>query len=305
MAEFNPEIVENGASTITEEPNLGLTHTQQEPSNGSIHGLSEQEETDPNRIEVTIANPTIPVVVLYGPAQCGKTMTLIRITRWLKDKGYRVEPLRNFRPAHDKHYQKMCDDFNLMVTQSDAQDSTGYISFMLVQVSDSVGTPICQILEAPGEYYFDKGAPKAQYPRYVQQIIHGPNRKIWCIMIEPNWADSSDRLNYVEKIRVLKTQMSPRDKTIFVYNKIDLTGFVISVGNINNKAAYNDAEYNYPGIYTPFRKQGIFGQSDAFKFVPFQTGVYNMASDGGKIFIPGHDNYPKQLWDAILKYTKG
>lgn len=298
--DFKPEI--NTDTT----PEYNVYQEQNAPTQEAIHGLSTEEEKDPNKIEVTIANTSIPVVVLYGPAQCGKTMTLIRLTRWLKQNGFRIEPERSFRPSHDKHYKQMCDEFNTIASQNEAAKSTGYISFMLVQVSDSTGTPICQILEAPGEYYFDKEKPNALYPTYVQNIIHGPNRKIWCMMVEPDWENQSDRINYSNKIQTLSTQMSSRDKAIFIYNKIDLSQFVINVGNINTKSAYKDVEFKYPGIFARFRRNNIlFGRTDNFKFIPFQTGTYVVAQDGTKIFTPGNDNYPKLLWDAILKYTRG
>lgn len=56
-----------------------------------IHGLTGEEITDPNKIMVTVADTETPIVVLYGPPSCGKTMTLVRLSRYLRSKGYPCE----------------------------------------------------------------------------------------------------------------------------------------------------------------------------------------------------------------------
>ena len=47
----------------------------------TTNGLDDNERKDPNSIAVTIADKETPIVVLFGPAACGKTMTLVRLTR--------------------------------------------------------------------------------------------------------------------------------------------------------------------------------------------------------------------------------
>ena len=64
---------------------------------------STEELNDPAKIKVTIADASTPLIVLFGPPSCGKTMTLIRLTRYLRSiNGYAIEPVTCFRPAHDK-----------------------------------------------------------------------------------------------------------------------------------------------------------------------------------------------------------
>ena len=69
-----------------------------------VEGLSAEEKIDPNRIQITIKDREAPIVVLYGPPSCGKTMTLVRLTRYLKRNGYQVSPVRSLRPSDDRHY---------------------------------------------------------------------------------------------------------------------------------------------------------------------------------------------------------
>ncbi len=80
----------------------------------SISGKQNLYE-DPNRINVTIVNKDIPLVILFGPAACGKTMTLVRLTRYLRSKSFKIFPIRTFRPSDDQNYQKLCDNFDSMI----------------------------------------------------------------------------------------------------------------------------------------------------------------------------------------------
>lgn len=270
-----------------------------------IKGLSQKEYNDPNQIQITIQDKQNPIVVLFGPPACGKTMTLVRLTRYLKQNGYKVEPIHSFRPTADMHYASMCQKFNEDVNSRKAADSTKNISFMLVKVLDESGRTICQILEAPGEYYYNPKKPTENFPSYVNVIKSSNNRKIWCFMVEPAWKDQPDRDGYVDKIKSLKRGMRTTDKVVFIFNKIDKTEFVIDPNNINEKEARKEIKDLYPGIFEPFRSNGILGRSDNFKFVPFHTGDYTKDPAGGLFFDAGYDAYPKKLWDTISKIVRG
>ena len=45
---------------------------------------SSEELADPNKIVVTIADKDTPIVLLIGPPASGKTMTLVRLARYLR-----------------------------------------------------------------------------------------------------------------------------------------------------------------------------------------------------------------------------
>lgn len=62
-------------------------------SEGTLPGLSLAEMNDPNSIRVTISDHDAPLVILFGPPACGKTMTLVRMTRFLQSEGYTVSPI--------------------------------------------------------------------------------------------------------------------------------------------------------------------------------------------------------------------
>lgn len=317
MADFQLENLENQTPEITEAPiaeetaqaetyNAPIENTV--PSLGSsIKGLSQEEITDANAIRVTIDDPTTPIVVLFGPPTSGKTMTLIRLTRYLNQHGYEVRPVETFRPAADTHYQRMCEKFNEMVYSDNAAEGTSNISFMLVKVTQK-GRSICQILEAPGEGYYMPETDTGTFPRYVNNIISNNNRKIWLFVVEPNWLDKADRQGYAAKIKKLQTKIKRQDKVVFLFNKIDKTEFVLGGGHINTPEAIKSIKNQYEGIFEPFRNENPitrFFSEYRCEFVPFSTGDYSPKVDGGMVYEPGDDVYPRRLWNTILKIRKG
>lgn len=262
---------------------------------------------NPNGVVVTVADQQTPIVVLFGPPACGKTMTLIRMTRFLLSMGYTINPIRTFRPANDTIYQDICNKFHLIVNSNFAAQATSRISFMLVEVLDHNQRSICQILEAPGEYYFDPQNPNAPFPNFVNAIIGSPNRKIWTIIVEPNWGNTPDRANYVKKISLLKQSMRAKDNTVFVYNKIDLTPYVRKIGDVNIKGAFTQVQNLYPSIFVPFQNQNpvtkLWREFNC-DFVPFQTGFYT-ESLNGIMYNESPKEYCEILWSCIKKKITG
>ena len=299
-------------ATVPVSPEMNFDTNIYSSPEGEIGGLSDAELSNPDNIMVTIADQNVPIVVLFGPTTCGKTMTLIRLTRYLQKYGYKVSPVRSFRPASDSHYTKMCDGYNEMVHSPNAAQGTQHISFMLVEVLDNNGRRVCQILEAPGEYYFNPKRPNQNFPSYIHSIINSNNRKIWIFMVEPDWMDQADRSAYVERIKKLKTNMRPHDKAVFLYNKVDKSPYVISPGNVNIPLIINDISNMYPGIFVPFTNMNPitrwFRQYNC-SLVPFSNGAFTEGTTNeGDItlkFVQGVDEYPRILWHSIMKLIRG
>lgn len=302
VSEETPIVQELDAEQID-----SIQFDEEEPIQDDNKGLSAEELRDPNKIKVNISDDRAPIVILYGPPACGKTMTLARLTRYLQSEGYTVEPERGFRPTADRHYKKMCEEFNIMMNSDDAAKSTSLISFMLVKVYKNARC-LCQILEAPGEYYFTKDAPNAPYPYYFQTIKNTTNRKVWAVMVEPDWEDPQDKKNYVTRIHKLKSQIRSTDNVVFIYNKIDLTPYVISPGRVRIGEAIERVKQDYPSIFVPFKNDNpitkLWREYDC-GFVPFQTGEYTRAIDGNLSFSEGPLEYPRNLWKEICKYING
>lgn len=312
---FGLPLSEEMGTTSEETLDLGATETAVNDDDQKIKGLSKAEYADPNQIRVTIADGKAPLVILFGPPACGKTMTLVRLARYLNKKGYIISPVKTFRPSDDQNYVEICqpENFNRIINSPDAANSTANISFMLVEIIKD-GKRLCQILESPGEYLFNPNKPNAPFPSYVNTIIHSNNRKLWAIMVEPDWRNVEDRVNYVTRINELSTRMDVKDKTLFIFNKIDKTNFTRKKGQINIPQARVEISNLYPGIFEMFRNQNPI--SKLWKdylcgFVPFQTGTYTqttkMDSRGNVVYNyqEGADYYPQILWKQISKSITG
>lgn len=282
----------------------------------SINGLTQEEIRDPNQITVTISNKRSPIVVLFGPGKCGKTMTQIRLARYLHGKGYRVCPVRDFRPANDTNYQKMCDEYPKFVNAENAAASTDMLSFMLLEILDNRGNSLCQILEAPGEHYHSIQNPDAMFPAYINKLKDVSTRKIWVITLEPNWIPAAncqqyDLSEYVGKIKKLKSLINRQDKVLFLYNKIDTTNLMIDQQHINHREMVRSIEDHFNGVFVPFKNDhpitSLWRKYDC-ELLPFTTGYYNTFKVGLEertTYTVGADIFPAKLWQTIVKYTKG
>lgn len=106
--------------------------------------------------------------------------------------------------------------------------------------------------------------------------------------------------------------MTPQDRAIFLYNKVDKSNFVIAPGRVNMAGVKNDVENMYPGIFTPFVNFNPI--TKWFKpylcdLVPFSNGSFSLATkpDGTTYltYQQGVDLYPQMLWNTIMKRIRG
>ncbi len=271
------------------------------------YGLTEEEVKDPNKIQVTISDPA-PIVVLFGARASGKTMALVRLTRYLKKNDYKVEPDKLFRKGDSAYYEEMCSKFYESIYSDVAAASTNVMSFMLIKVMDKWGKPICQILEAPGEHYFDDKNVKIPFPRYINNIHQKSNAKTWIFIVENDWKDDQIRNNYANKITEMQSLIKHNDKIIFLCHKSDLSSELINRGIPNEKQFFSNISNQYPGIFTKYLNQNPitkFFKPYNFDFVVFSAGTFSDCIDGSKSYEQNEDKYPAALWDAILKTVKG
>lgn len=293
---------------LTTEDNIYQQSTSpNQKTDDKNHGLTAEEVLDPNKIQVTISDPA-PIVVLFGARASGKTMALVRLTRYLKKKGYKVEPDKIFRRSNSTYYEKMCSKFDESISSDVAAATTNILSFMLVKVMDKWGKPICQILEAPGEHYFDDKNIKMPFPRYINSILHKSNAKTWVFIVENDWKDDTTRNNYANKIVEMQSLISHNDKVIFLCHKSDLSPHLINRGNPNDQQFFANIKNQYPGIFTQYLNKNpitrLFKPHN-FDFVVFSAGTFNDCNDGSQSYEQSVDKYPATLWNGILKTVKG
>lgn len=293
------EYVSSNDATDFESIDSNLNHMD------NTTGLSEEEENDPNRIHVEINDEKTPLIVFFGPASCGKTMTLIRLARYLRTQGYRIAPVENFRPKRDKVYERMCGDFPKMINSSVAATGTGHINFLLAKVFDNKGNTICQLLEGPGELYFDPNKATQEFPTFVRKIFSNDKlRKVFVFFVESGNYEDYIRNNYSSTLAQIRRECQAMNTSIFLHNKIDLTDYVIRPGVINMAESSNAINSEFNGIFTPFVSQGLFLKYKEYLYVPFSTGSYVTDSKGEQQYTQGSDTYPKALWEAILKCVR-
>lgn len=260
-----------------------------------------KENLDPNDITVTISDTKAPIIVLFGAKSSGKTMTLVRLTRYLQANHYQVIPDRVFRDGNDSNYNQMCDNFNKVIASDHAADSTNMIEFMLVKVIDPHNRTVCQILEAPGEHYFDESEPNKPFKPYIMNVCNNSNPKTWIFITEKDWRTNDVRRLYAQKIQNMQTHIRHRDKVIFMCHKADKHPHFIPKGIPNDKAFYRDINDQYPGIFNNYISNGIFGTKRNFRFVVFSAGSFSATNH----YTQGQDFYPATLWNAIKKTLQG
>ena len=276
------------------EPMLHDMHTKE--------GLTTEEIRDPNNITVTIPDTRTPIVIFFGPSVSGKTLVLLRMIRFLESHRYQVVPETVFRPQTDKHYAMMCAKLKDMAYDQYAPGGTDIISFMLVKVLNHVGNPVCQILEAPGEHYFD-GTADMTFPTYINAIRTSSNRKVWVFFVEQDWGTNQNQRDlYAQKICSMQGLISPQDRVVFLLNKVDKHREQYKPNGEPNKSVFfTNIKNQYPGIFSRYQNTGLmrilYGEYN-FKVVCFSSGIFNMAS-GGKIWTPEKDWYCNELWKAI------
>lgn len=266
-----------------------------------------------NKNQVQVLDTTTPIVLLFGPRTSGKTMTLVRLSRWLHRHGFRVEADTKFKP-NDPAYEDKCENFSKIVYADVAQPGTALDDYMLIKVCRSTHV-LCQILEAPGEAYFDPRNTKAtHFPPYLSQIINASrNRRIWVFLAEANWKGGLNAA-YINRIENCCTQLvSPGDRFVLLYNKVDqLAGLVFRGGQVDPAAASREMMQEYPGMTELFRNMHPITRlwrPYNYSFVPFTTGDYSDDVDeyGSPVvrYTQSNDRYPAMLWNAVSKYLRG
>ena len=266
---------------------------------------TEEEIQDVNAIQVTIPDPDIPIVIFFGSPASGKTLALLRMIRYLEQHNHRVEAEPLFRPKTDRHYTRMCAELKDMAYNQYTPGGNDVISFMLVKVLNDVGKPVCQILEAPGEHYFDGGVD-SEFPRYIKDICENSNRKVWVFFVEQGWGiNQNERDRYAQRICDMQNLISTQDRIVFLFNKCDKhrRSQYLRDGKPNKKVYFTNIQNQYKGIFDNYTNSDIvtrflYGKYN-FKTICFSAGTFSRTNDGKEAWTVGKDFYCKELWDAI------
>lgn len=259
--------------------------------------------TDPSTIDVRISDQK-PIVILFGAKSTGKTMTLVRLGKYLRQKGYELKVDDLFCTTDVWEYKVNSQNFNSMLGTTKALPGTNKNDFLFVNVAKKRET-VCHILEAAGEDYFptriaDGGRnPEAEFPAYMSTVFNSGNRKLWVFIVDAEWTNGQDCSDYVDRIRyVLNKRCSNNDEFLLLYNKAD-RGEYVTARCIDNDNAKIRCYGQYDGIEKVFKNpsRSLFARSYLHDFQAFSTGEYHK---GGQ-YTKSMDFVPEALWKLIVK----
>ncbi|MCM1723310.1 toll/interleukin-1 receptor domain-containing protein [Bacteroides ovatus] len=268
--------------------------------------LSEDDLVPSNfSYEVSITDTKTPIAILVGAPAVGKTMTLIRLSRYLQEQAIQVRPIESFRSASDRTYKELCIKFLLQISSTETASGTSLSDFLLTEVTNR-GQRVLQIFDAPGEI-FSMTDSDSQYPPYFNKLITAPNKRIWIVVIELNWRNIEDRLRFVEQIARLRCHMHPSDRVVILVNKIDQTMLVYGRDTVDHDRLIFEIRNCYPGLLSRFANQNpvskLFRKYNC-DILAFQTGTYFSSPNGELIYTPSASPYPCRLWNILRRNTK-
>ena len=258
-----------------------------------------------SQIRVNISDRLVPIVMFVGPAAVGKTMTLVRLVRYLSEHGYVTEPDRAFRDSKDKVYDRLCKSFQILVNSGYAASGTSFLDCILVKTFKN-GRKVIQMVDMAGELFFNQymSSSTIKMPPFFHTIVNSGNPIVWVIMMEPHWSDTKTRMKYSALISQFKRHfMSPKDRVIILYNKIDTTELLEGRTTVHKQRLLSQIDEEYPGALLPFININPITKSVRkynCQILPFMTGHYSL-NDRMLVFSPSDSAFPEQLWKAISK----
>lgn len=265
------------------------------------------EDTAEHLANIDISHIRGPLVIFYGPAGCGKTVTLLRLSEYIS-RQYNVSAIRDFRD--DGQYEAVIDEFErIRSNMENAPNSTGLINFLLLNIGRSNGGTFCQLLEASGEHFFSSTGV-VEYPPYLLKIFNTQSyRKVYVFFFTAAmFEDSKKNRKYADSITELINNRidSKQDKIIILYNKCDTKKQWFRNKKPIEKLFREDIYKN--SAYTPLINLLNTSRFKKSPFITFSSGDFTEFATRGvteKKFTPSPEFYPKNLWDAIYKSIRG
>ncbi|MDE6824745.1 MAG: hypothetical protein K2J27_08505 [Duncaniella sp.] len=262
--------------------------------------------------DITIGDKKSPIVILFGPPTSGKSMTLVRLARFLRKKGYTVKADPTFKS--DDTYKARCKQFQQNLNTTEALQGNALNEFLMIKVINH-GSTICQILEAPGEHYFNPKKPEEVSTRnfrpYLTEIIRNlMNRKIWVFITEAEWnVHSSVKDSYISRIRGCKHHLlKSSDRVIVLYNKVDQKEELFENGKLHFSSAEKAMKDEYEGLSAIFKNSNpitSLWRPFNYRFIPFCTGYYTKQVGGKYKYNESEERYPQLLWIELMRCIKG
>jgi hypothetical protein len=307
---------QGGNAAVVEGPNPAPSSASTTISAVSPHS----QKPDARNIRIaSLGDANTPIVMMFGPANSGKTVALLRLAKFFSDKYGEVIADRAFRD--DEYYkQVLCEEFQAFLTQvrPNRPINTPDADFAAVDFQERGTTEgrMCKFVEVPGEHLFNPQRPdndQTTHP-YLYEICTHPARKIILItipLVDPRQNAAGaltdpEFLRYCAVIqRFFVTSLNPkRDRMIFVITKADEQTGMIGNSVQPNVTAFRRALMARPGFAAV--ESTLRRQRHGIKVVPFSAGrVVPSAPGSPDAFIFGDDAWPQRLWDELSGEIRG
>lgn len=323
MADYNFDLEgasENSASGNNQQSEIsvgngdGNTATASVSQDGNGGLTSNNINTYQPSNTIRIGDSTAPVIILFGSPASGKSMTLVRLARYLRKKGLTVKADRTFKSGDA--YIDLCNQFENHLNTRTALPSTKDDEFLMVKIYEN-GRLITHILEAPGEHFFKPLSPNEIHVSgqlnmrpYLTKIIDQiPNRRIWAFLLQAQWpVDGKNYDAFVDTVRTCKDRfIQSADRTVLLYNQVDVLSHLFKNAKVMPKPAEQAMKSEYTGIDVIFKNTNpitSLWKDYTYFFVPFSTGTYTMEK-GEKVYTESNDYFPMTLWETLKKCIKG
>ncbi|UKK50053.1 TIR domain-containing protein [Prevotella sp. E13-17] len=298
IVEIEWRIKDNKDKTVPQHE-LKALPLENKHDNKGVQYLDECDSFNVN-IPVSINDQSTPMAIFVGPPAVGKTMTIVRLAKYLMQKGYTVSADRSFRPCNDSYYCNLCDYFDYLIANNIQARGNCWNECVMISVGRG-NSSVLQCIDVPGDIFNSNDC----IPAYFHQIVHTHNPKIWIMLIEPKWKGKEVSESYIKNIyKYRKSFISSSDKVILLINKVDITFHVYEKDRVMMSTLISELQNYYPGLMDSFRNSNKFVsiiRKYICDIIPFQTGMYTLNNMGTSMFTPASDYFPELLWKS-LKY---
>lgn len=243
-----------------------------------------------------------PLLILCGPAESGKTLTLRRLTRYLAGLGYLIEPRMDFASSQDMVYQTLAHSFDEHMMGDCIPPAN--IRMQLATVYTARYEHKLQILDTgPCDMTMNTDSWKRPLGQ-ISNLATTRMRKTWCFFIDPYPNEfTSIYTEHINRMRFLIN--TRRDKVILLFSKVDTRPSLMRRGRSEPdiKAAMRLAGNMYPRLFHIFNNTRPLVRlwrphTLPVTFLPFSSGSLSTDEEQPRL-SDSPDRYPAALLKAV------
>lgn len=231
-----------------------------------------------------------PLIVPFGLPCSGKTILTFRLIRYLdRDFKCTIYPYSIHCPNWLKCYESRCTMWERTVYSPYAPGGNGIFPYIFTVYSRRNGESVCHIIDLPGETCIFESVPS----NYLATVLSSNRKKIWLLMFDEFCLLEQNRTQYIQSLLSLHRHISPIDKVLIVFNKIDLLGYFADHKTTETIVKVNkhiDHICNlYASVFNKYEnkywiKKLLFGKYN-FDYSLFSAGFFFESADGMRRWV--------------------